>query len=150
MQLFELKKDRAAVLEKLDALVTKAEREHRAITSAENMMFEADNRNLAELTKKIEKLESQNSIRGLLNSKGQLISENRQPYNPNPAFRHPRTFSAQHQSELLAYLASRGQTAGASLPDLQDPFGFGGHLLVGPQSKMGAILNEGRAVLQFR
>lgn len=139
MKLFTLKKEAAEVLQRMEARLDGADRERRHLTAAEIQAHTSDVKEHARLVARVSELESANSLRGLLDSKGQLITEAA----PAPGFRHPRTFSRDHADDALAFLRTRGQTVGASLGDLNDPFGFGGHLLVGPQRpKMGAVLEE--------
>lgn len=109
MLLFEKKKERAAVLEKLDSAVSLAEREHRSLTSSENLMFEAEKRKLNQLNQEISQIESQNSIRGIAPN-GRIFTD-AAPTNTN----RRKAFSAQYLSEQMTWLSSRGQKKGAEL-----------------------------------
>jgi HK97 family phage major capsid protein len=117
MLLFEKKKERAAVVEKLDAILAGAERGHRAMTHDEEVTFNTEQRKLGQLTQEIERMERQSSIRNVA-ANGQIFVDGA----PTHSSRR-KSFSAQYLNEQMAWLASRGQRKGEAIAPLFDDMG---------------------------
>ena len=126
-------KERAQLLGRADAITSSVERAGRPMTTQEGSDIDAALAGVSVLNKKIQGIQSNNSITRMSGPNGRFLMDTA----PNGERLRPRAFSHEYQADLLTMIQSNGKKVGESLLEHSDP--LGGYPLV----RLGAALYEG-------
>jgi HK97 family phage major capsid protein len=116
--LFDLKKTHHHALTKAEGIVQAAETASREMTAAETLDFETCMTTVNSLAPQIKKLNSQNTIRGMMKN-GMMLSDGGRRYVKAPE----QHLSAEYSDDFFDYIATRGQKVGAALYEGSSPAG---------------------------